>query len=160
MSRVTKGLIDSLDEAFAGPAWHGPTLWSALQGVTPAEALWRPAPERHCIWDLALHAAYWKYVARRRIAGGPRGAFARKGSNFPRLPHPADDAAWRADLDLLDEEHARLRDVVASLRTADLERKPTRARWTTADTIRGIALHDTYHAGQVQLLKALQAVGG
>lgn len=158
VNRAAQGLIHSLDEAFAGPAWHGPALRGALQGVTPAEALWRPSPDRHCIWELALHAAYWKYVARRRIAGGPRGAFSRKGSNFPRLPDPGDAAAWQADLDLLEEEHARLRDVVASLRPSDLDRKPGTARWTVADTIRGVALHDIYHAGQIQLLKRLQSV--
>ncbi len=157
MSRRTDTLVAGLDETFRGPAWHGPTLLGALRGVTPDEAVWRPQPDRHCIWDLLVHAAYWKYTARRRLEGGKRGSFAHKGSNFFPLPEPADAAAWRADLDLLHAEHGRLREVVGNLREADLDRKAARGRWTVADTIRGVALHDIYHAGQIQLLKRLRA---
>jgi hypothetical protein len=153
-------LVEVLDEAFAGPAWHGPTLLSALRGVTPAEAVWRPGPGRHCTWDLLLHAAYWKYVARRRIEGGKRGSFERTGSDFFALPEPADDAALRDDMALLRAEHDRLKEVVARLRDADLERKPGRGRWTVADTIRGVALHDVYHAGQIRLLERLRQAAG
>ena len=154
-----ESLVRALDEAFAGPAWHGPALAGSIRGVTPDEAVWRPAPDRNCIWDLVLHTAYWKYVVRRRITGEKRGRFERKGSNFFPLPDPPDAAAWQADRELLHAEHARLRETVAGLREADLTRKTSRGRWTVADTVRGIALHDVYHAGQIQLLKRLRGEG-
>ncbi|MGH7507783.1 MAG: DinB family protein, partial [Longimicrobiales bacterium] len=105
-------LIRILDEAFDRAGWHGPTLLNALRGVSAADAVWRPAPERHSIWELALHTAYWKYVVRRRLIGAPRGSFPRKPSNFPALPESPDDAAWAADVALLREEHQRLREAV------------------------------------------------
>src|SRR5438093_1265587 len=60
-------LIDLIDEAFDKRAWHGPTLRRAIAGVTPAQATWRPAPGRHNILELTLHAAYWKHEVRRRL---------------------------------------------------------------------------------------------
>ena len=56
-------LLSSFDEAYEKKAWHGPNLRAALRGVTPDEAVRRPAPGRHTIWELAMHAAYWKFVA-------------------------------------------------------------------------------------------------
>jgi hypothetical protein len=143
-------LLGLLDEGFDRPAWHGPNLRGALRGLTAAEARWRPGPDRHCIWEIALHCAYWKYAVRQRLVGGRRGAFPRKGSNWLALPVPADGAAWQADLALLDEQHRLLREAVAALpprRLAERYRKHTLARM-----IRGIGAHDLYHAGQVRLL--------
>jgi hypothetical protein len=89
-------LLGLLDEAYDRPAWHGPNLRGALRGLSAEAARWRPGPGKHCIWELALHCAYWKYAVRQRLFGGRRGAFPRKGSNWFPLPHPADAAAWKA----------------------------------------------------------------
>src|SRR5215470_18583236 len=88
-----------LDEAYEKKTWHGPNLRQSLKGVSAKEAAWRPARGRHNIWELALHAAYWKYALRRRIEGGKRGSFALKGSNFFARPEQgeATEAAWRSD---------------------------------------------------------------
>lgn len=143
---MRKLLIDGIDEGYLRRAWHGPTLRGALRGVTLDEALWRPAQNRHNIWELTLHCAYWKYVVRRRLTGGRRASFARPGSNWIALPAPTPQA-WRADLQLLADEHRALRETVASM---------SEARATKAvRLIRGIAYHDVYHAGQIQLLKKL-----
>src|SRR5215467_5821723 len=75
-------LVAMIDEAYAGPAWHGPCLRGALRGVTAEEAAWRPASGRHNIWEVAVHTAYWKYAVRRRLTAEKRGGFAEKGSNW------------------------------------------------------------------------------
>jgi hypothetical protein len=157
MENMRALLLRSLDHAFDGPAWHGPALVGAIRRITPDEAAWRPAPDRHCIWDLILHAAYWKYAVRRRLTGTKRGGFARKGSNFFPLPEPADAAALRADVALLHEEHAQLCAVVADMPESSLGRRAAGSKWTNETMIQGVAFHDIYHAGQIQLLKRLQA---
>jgi hypothetical protein len=144
-------LLQLLDEAYEKRTWHGPNLKQSLRGVTLQQAAWRPAPARHNIWEVALHAAYWKYALRRRIEGGKRGSFALAGSNF--FPRPekgrCTEAAWRADKQLLEKEHRALRAVVVrALRTGRA------SRFTRQ--ILGIAFHDIYHAGQIRLLRRLQ----
>ncbi|HVO34936.1 MAG TPA: DinB family protein [Gemmatimonadales bacterium] len=151
-------LLQVLDEAFTAKGWQGATLSGAVRGLTPRQALWRPGgdPARNCIWDLVLHTAYWKHVVRERVAGGARTPFQRPPRNFPRLPARADAAAWRADVALLKREHDLLRRAVARLSPARLDAPVKRSPWVVAEQIFGVAAHDLYHTGQIQLLKALQ----
>lgn len=148
-------LLRLLDEAYSRKAWHGPNLRGALRGLDPALAAWRPGPGRHNIWECVVHCAYWKYAVRRRIVGEKRGAFPVKGSNWFRRPEVDSLAAWRTDLALLDETHRRLRDVVAGLTPNDLHTIAPGSRLAHRALLTGIAAHDVYHAGQIQLLKRL-----
>jgi hypothetical protein len=144
-------LLDSLDEAFDKKSWHGPNLRGAIRGVTAAQAAWRPAGDRHNIWELTLHAAYWKYVVRRKILREKRGSFALAGSNFFERPESGlagAELTWKRDIGILEAEHRKLRDTVAHL--------PPRA-FTPAlrHLIRGAAAHDLYDAGQIRLLRRM-----
>src|SRR5437879_10787282 len=88
-------LLDAIDLAFDHRAWHGPNLRGSIRGVTSREAAWRPGSGRHNIWELVVHAAYWKYAARRRLRGDRRGAFPLPGSNWFARPAAADEKQWR-----------------------------------------------------------------
>jgi uncharacterized damage-inducible protein DinB len=155
-------LLDLLDEAFDRKAWHGPNLRGALRLVDAETAAWRPGSGRRTIWEHAVHAAYWKYTVRRRMLGEKRGSFPLVGSNWFVRPDPAArpndwGKAWKADLKLLDETHATLRAAVADLSPDELGVVPPGCKQTNARAVYSIALHDVYHAGQVQLIKRLKA---
>ena len=64
-----------------------------------------------------------------------------------------DAASWKADLQLLDEQHAALREAALRLDPAALLAQ--RGAWRTIDYVSGAAAHDLYHAGQINLLKRL-----
>jgi hypothetical protein len=140
-------LLDQLDEAFDKKSWHGPNLRASIRGVTAEQAAWRPAAGRHNIWELTLHAAYWKYVVRRRITGEKRGSFVLPGSNFFKRPVELSEAAWKKDIGILVVQHRDLRLAVAQL--------PSALKSSTMHMIRGVAAHDIYHAGQIRLLRRL-----
>lgn len=128
----------------------------ALRGVDAAWARWRPARGRHTIWELALHIAYWNYAVRRRLLEDLIPRFPRSPANWPATPKPADATAWAADRALLALEHRLLVAAVEEFPAAKLDRRAgTRKRWTYGDLIIGIAVHDAYHAAQIQLLKRL-----
>jgi hypothetical protein len=149
-------LLGLLDEAFEAKAWHGTNLRGSVRGLSARAAAWRPGRGRHNIRELVVHAAYWKYAARRRLTGEKRGSFAVSGSNWFARPDAADEKGWKADVALLLEEHRRLRDVVASFPAAALDRPSPGSRFTAHRLVQGVACHDLYHAGQIQLLKKLQ----
>jgi len=148
-------ILSILDQAYDRPSWHGTNLRGSLRRVTPGQAAWRPARDRHNIWEIAVHAAYWKYTAWRRLTGATRGSFPVKGSNWFKRPIERSDAAWRADLALLDEMHRVLRDAVRQLPASALSRTPKGSKASNFVLLSGVAAHDLYHAGQIQLLKRL-----
>ena len=149
-------LLRGIDEAFDRKSWHGTNLRGSLRGVSAAEAGWRVAPGRHSIQEIVLHCAYWKYAARRRILGEKRGKFPLKGSNWFNRTGGTDQLAWREVVRLLDSEHAHLHQAVAGLRGRRPDGRLPGSSVTLEHLLRGIAAHDLYHAGQIQLLKRLR----
>jgi len=149
-------LLRILDESYERKAWHGTNLKGSIRGLSTAGAAWRPAPGRHSIADNVVHAAYWKYAVRRRLRGDKRGSFALKGSNWFALPSPLTESSWKQFVGLLDAEHRALRETVASFRADRLHQFPKGGKVRYVTQIYGIALHDVYHAGQIQLLKRMQ----
>lgn len=146
-----------IDQAYNRQSWHGTNLRGSLRGLSMAQAAWRPGPRRHNIWEIVVHAAYWKYAVHRRLTGGSRGSFPLRGSNWFRRPDERTEAAWRADVALLDAMHRSLREAVRSLPDRALMKKPPRSNVSRFALISGVAAHDLYHAGQIQLLKRLAA---
>ena len=155
MDERVRILLDVFDQAYSAPAWHGTPLKGSIRGVSARAALWRPGPQRHCIWELVLHTAYWKCMVRRRLLRDPDISFPRDGANWPALPARPDEAAWKRDRALLEEQHRLLRAAIARIAPAQLGRHGWRSRWPIKAEIYGIASHDLYHAGQIQMLKKL-----
>lgn len=156
MSPEVRQLLAVIDSAYDRRSWHGTNLRGSIRGLTARLAAWRPAPKRHNIWELVVHAAYWKYAALRRLTGARRGSFPLKGSNWFARRGAATERAWREDVALLDRMHRALRSEVAALSAADLARTPGGSTVSRLALLSGIAAHDLYHAGQIQLLKRLQ----
>jgi hypothetical protein len=150
-------LLRLIDEAFDRRSWHGTNLRGSIRGLTATDVVWRPGPSRHNIWEVVVHAAYWKYTVRRRLRGEKRGSFPLAGSNwFERPVRGADaEALWKSDVALLASMHRSLRDAVAALDPDDLGRVAGAGTSTRMWLVTGIAAHDLYHAGQIQLLKRL-----
>ena len=151
-------LLRLIDQAYDHKSWHGPNLRSALRGLSAEDALWPPMGSfgtGHNIWEIAVHAAYWKYIVARALTGEKRRYFPYAGANwFPR--NDADATAWRRDLELLAEQHRKLRVAAAALDERVLNKRSPRGRVTYGGLIRGIAAHDLYHAGQIRLLRVIR----
>ncbi|HXW06822.1 MAG TPA: DinB family protein [Vicinamibacterales bacterium] len=148
-------LLDVIDRAYNRRSWHGTNLRGSIRGLTSGQAAWRPGPGRHNIWEIVVHAAYWKYAVWRRLTRQQRGSFDLEGSNwFPR-PERADERAWKEDIALLERMHRELRNAVSRVPAAALRRPLPGSPTTAFELIAGIAAHDLYHAGQIQLIKRL-----
>jgi len=148
-------LLRLVDESYAKKAWHGPNLRGSIRGIDPIQASWRPGAGRHNIWEIIVHCAYWKHVVRRRIFDERKNPFALKGSNWFVRPIVLTTTALSQDVDLLEMTHRALVDAIQSLDRKALKRIPKNSKVSIETMIRGIASHDVYHAGQIQLLKRL-----
>jgi len=150
-------LLENVQPRPGRGGWHGgPTPVGALRGVSAEQAAWIPAPGRKSIWQLALHIAYWNYAVRRRLEAGGRGRFARSPANFPGVPDRADSGLWQADVALVKAEHEQLAATIGGIPSSRYSTALAGGkRWTIGELIVGIAQHDAYHTGQIQLIKRL-----
>ena len=146
-------LLRQLEQSYQKHAWHGPNLKGTLRGLTPKQLLWRPGTNRHNIWEVAIHCAYWKYAVKRRITGEKRGSFPLQGSNWF-VVNGGTAADWRHDLTFINKMHTELMTAVKKMKPLQLKKKS--GKYTFSDLILGASSHDVYHAGQIQLLKRLQ----
>lgn len=150
-------ILNLLDPPAGSRLWYGgATVTGCVRGVTAEQAVWKPAPRPHSIWELTLHVAYRKYAVRRALVDSPRGTFPRSPSNWPAPPADVSPDQWQADRSLLRSEHDQL---VETIRGFDPRRlddtSADRGRHRFVDLMFGIASHDLYHVGQIQLLKRL-----
>ena len=148
-------LVAEIQEGYSSRAWHGPNLRGSIRGLSVGEVSWRPGSKRHNIWEIVVHCAYWKYIVRRRILGEKRGSFPLEGSNWFERPEKRTLKAWKADLELLDAMHGIMVEAIGDLRDSDLAKIPRGSRVDNRSIVSGIAMHDVYHAGQIQLIKRL-----
>jgi hypothetical protein len=151
----TDVLLGILDDAYSGKSWQGTNLKWSIHGLSAREAVWRPGPHRHSIWELVMHAAYWKYAVKRRLLHEKRGSFPSKGRNWFEGRQDLTDAAWKTDKRLLEEIHQDLRRAVASLDPRVLDKTMPEGKFSYAKTIYGVAAHDINHTGQINLIKRL-----
>ncbi len=144
-------LVLTLNRFFRGrPIWHG-ALWPHVAGLTVPQALWRPAPQRHCIWEIVRHVIFWRHWPVEHEAG--RHISDWKAHNWT-LPERSDAASWRAELHRLRTSQRSLAALVRTtsakkLLTRDHNGKFIRFWWL------GVLAHDSYHTGQIASLRAL-----
>lgn len=149
-------ILRTLDQAYDRKSWHGPNLRGVLRAVDAETAAWRPSPKRHNIAELAVHAAYWKYSVLRRVVDLPKNSFPLEGSNWFERGPALTEQEWKRDLALLGEMHRKLRAAVERMDDAALDRIPPGSKTTMIDLLLGVAAHDLYHAGQIQMIRRMR----
>src|SRR5262249_51255797 len=62
-------IADQLASTLNGEAWYGDSLKEILANVTAAQALSRPIPSAHSIWEVVLHVEAWCKLAEGGVHG-------------------------------------------------------------------------------------------
>lgn len=148
-------LIELYDDAFDREAWHGPTLFKVLEGISPEEASWRPEHQVHNIWELVLHILGWERYSLRYLRGekveplGPE-------QDFPKI-EKADLQSWQETIERLRMGHAELRAEMKKVTNENLFAPPPSQQWTRYAHLQGIINHLVYHTGQISYIRRLKA---
>lgn len=151
-------LLKSIRRSVRGNAWHGPSLKDATAGLTPEQAWAHPIPNAHSIAELLLHTIAWMEETASRLDGQFHdeplvGDFPNPGSPSPQQ--------WEQHLALLESTLQRLLQSANQLTETDLQQqvaagidKPA-AKISRYTMLAGVSEHNTYHAGQMILLRKL-----
>jgi uncharacterized damage-inducible protein DinB len=146
-------ILDQMDRGFSGDAWHGPSLMSALEGISAQGASKRPIGGAHSIWELVHHVGSWHAIVLRRLRGEHVEVTAE--GDWPPV-WEVTEVAWQRALENLTENYARLREFVAGIADAQLDTKDQEASGENTSryvVLHGLIQHNCYHAGQIAILK-------
>src|SRR5205823_5375078 len=145
--RAIERLLDQLNRAYGGEAWHGPALRQLLEDIGEEEAKAHPIAGAHSIMELVAHVKATMDLVSERLAGTPRELTTEEDwSDVTRT-------SWAAALEELDHAESRVCDAVARLTPDDLDRVVVGKSYTTCVMVHGVIQHNLYHAGQIALLK-------
>jgi uncharacterized damage-inducible protein DinB len=149
MSEIHR-ILDQMDRAFSGDAWHGPSLMSVLDGVRAEEASLHPIHGAHSIWELVHHVAAWNTISQHRLAGET--VEITTARDWPPV-YEVNEAAWKRALESLRDSRTRLRDSIKDFGDEHLQGKAAGPDYTRYVVLHGVIQHDLYHAGQIVMLK-------
>ncbi len=157
MQVVTKVFLEQLDMHCHENEWFA-SMNQALHGVTAAEAAWRNSENSNSIWQIVNHLIFWNEDVIHRI----------KGTENPHKPEnneetfgnpgdPEDEIRWVQTVQRLIEVMNKLKTVIADLEDEKLKTLYAANRYSIERLLSNIMMHDSYHIGQIVLLRKLQS---
>lgn len=148
-------IADQLRRAFAGDAWHGPSLRDLLTDLNHQEANARPILEAHSIWELTMHIGVWTRAALASMNGVPMPPFTERMPPEQNWPVIADGGAtaWKAAVESMLSAGSELAGRVECWGDQRLGETVPGREYSFYNLLHGIVQHSLYHAGQVALLK-------
>ena len=150
MSPVQSYLSD-IEAFIEGENFWQASLLKQLDGVNFEQALYKPAPDRHCIWEVVRHINFWKHWAITYVKDGVK--LNAKEENWKHLPVILNENTWQEDLNELKSLNEQCKKITSGIGD-DL--------FTSDDEkfifFRQLLYHDCYHTGQIGLLRVLQGM--
>jgi hypothetical protein len=149
MSEIER-IVDQLNRAFIGEAWHGPAVIEILEGITAPQAATHPLAGGHSIWELALHITAWTRAGSRRLQGDR--AQLSEVENFPPVTDLG-ERAWEEARESIKAAYEELRGAILLLDGSRLDQPIIEGMSSVYVTLHGVIQHSLYHAGQIAILK-------
>lgn len=132
-----------------GDCWIGTNFKEALYGVDAQLALKTVSNHTNNIWQLVFHLTYWRTTVINRLNGTtappPFKDFA--------LPDDLSETNWKQTLLDFEATYHQLRSTILHFKEDKLDTPSPREGQTFYQLIMGCLQHDTYHLGQLVLLK-------
>ncbi|MGD9690809.1 MAG: DinB family protein [Phycisphaerales bacterium] len=133
------------DQSWAEVTWVAPWV-KAIEGLTPEQAAWSPAPGRHSIWQIVNHVCFWREVTMTKLDPSRTSPRAEDAATLNFEPPAAiTSGAWEQTRTRFKKSHD---DLAAMLSRPD----------ASTERPAGHLVHDAYHLGQIMYLRALQGL--
>lgn len=152
MSQVEK-IADQLKRAVYGDAWHGPSVLENLEGVTAKQAINKPIPNAHSIWEITLHITAWFRIVAQRLEG--EDPEVTREIDWPAI-EDSSARAWTAAVADLRRAYKEYQKVVDKTMDNELFVELPGRGFDLYHLYHGMVQHCTYHAGQIAILKKAQ----
>ncbi|WIY59507.1 DinB family protein [Bacillus arachidis] len=157
MQVVTKMFLEQLDMHCHENDWFA-SMDQALHGVSAAEAAWTSSGISNSIWQIVNHLIFWNedVIHRIKVTENPHKAEDNE-ETFGNPGDPEDEIGWAQTVQRLNEVMNKLKTVIADLDDEKLKVPYAANRYSIERLLSNIMMHDTYHLGQIVLLRKLQS---
>lgn len=157
MQVVTKLFLEQLDMHCHENEWFA-SMNQALHGVTAAEAAWRSSENSNSIWQIVNHLIFWNEDVIHRIKGTENPYKPENNEEtFGNPGNQEDEIRWIQTVQRLNEVMNKLKTVIADLEDEKLKTLYAANRYSIERLLSNIMMHDSYHIGQIVLLRKLQS---
>lgn len=148
MSEI-KRIIKLFADLQHGDCWVDTNFKEALHGVDATLAARSSLANANTIWQLIAHIIYWRTVVNNRLNGT---------MNLPpfpdfKLPEELNEANWKQTLQDFEATYHQLRNTIQHFKEEHLDKPSPKDTQTFYELIIGCLQHDSYHLGQIVLLK-------
>lgn len=158
MPEGSRMIANAMRHMLEGPAWHGPSVREAIEGMSAEEAAARVVPGVHTIFELVHHMAAWAGEVEGRLRGQTPGL--PRDGDFPPDDVEVTDASWSALRQRLIDRHGALMEAVRTFPGSRLDDQlgeelnaPLGTGFTFRQIVQGLIEHDAYHTGQIVILR-------
>jgi uncharacterized damage-inducible protein DinB len=140
-----------LEQFFSGGNYWQAGLWQQVDGLTLEQVLWKPAQDRHSIWQVLLHINFWKTVVIATLRNTPRPDATTGDWSVP--PDNPTEVDWKKELERTRTLQGELSDEAKKLGENLFDTTEKKSNY-----IRQLICHDAYHTGQIGLLRVMQGI--
>lgn len=135
---------------------EGKNFWQAsllkqVESITMEQALYKPSPDRHGIWQLVRHIAYWKHWALTYLNEDVK--LNAKEDNWAPMPEVQTEETWQVEIANLKKLNNEC--IISAEKLGDELMLSTEEKIVF---FRQLLYHDCYHAGQIGFLRAMQGL--
>ncbi len=145
-------IASQVGRSHRGIAWHGPSVLETLDGVDAVAAARVVRPNLHSIWEIVLHVTAWQKMALRSLQGD-RYVSMTGEDDWPSLPTRLGEEEWASAKQSMIDVNDRLVQAIREFPAGRLEETVLGTEFDYYFLLHGIVQHNTYHAGQISLLK-------
>jgi len=150
MREEVSRLEDQVRRALEGEAWHGPAVLETLASISAEAAAAHPIPGAHSIWEIVLHLTATYRLVLQRIQGHSFNLSPEE--DWPVVAAP-EVQHWHKAVEDLRRLNREVRQAMLSIPPERLDQPLAPGHSEAYMHFAGLAQHDTYHAGQITLLR-------
>lgn len=136
----------TLDKNF----WQASML-KQIEGLTMEQALYKPNPGRHGIWQIVRHIAYWKHWSLTYLNEDKK--LNAKEDNWAPMPDVQTEETWQQEIENLRKLNYDCISAAEKLGDNIMNNNEEKIVF-----FRQLLYHDCYHTGQIGYLRALQGI--
>lgn len=160
MQVVTKMFLEQLDMHCNENEWFA-SMDQALHGVNASDAAWTSSGNSHSIWQIVNHLIFWNEDVIHRINGTEnKHNIESNDETFGNPGDSEDEIGWAQTVQRLYEVMNKIKTVIADLDDEKLTAPYVADSYSIQRLLSNVMMHDTYHLGQIVLLRKLQSSWG